>query len=464
VARAGGGWDPRAADDIGRRGDDASVAAGATRRPGRPVYGERQLHEPLARRAAAAYRHAHIVQRGGFHGRYLPSGLGSPKRAEREGGHLTWMQNGTLFAAPFDLATLAVIGSAVPVVQDVVSDISANTQVDVSRNGTLVYLSGSENASSAPLEWLSRDGKTTPLGTAPAPWSGVQIAPPDGRRLAFSLRDAAKEDVWTYDVARDALTRLTLGPSPARNPVRTPDGQRLVYSALRGSGTENLHWQRADGSGDATRLTTSPNPQSPVSWHPSGRFLAFQESRPQTGADLLILPVERDEAGGWKPGTPTVFLAGPFAEQLPRFSPDGRWLAYESNESGRVEIYVRPFPGPGAKWPLSTGGGTNAVWSRARRELLYLAPGRTDHGGAIHGRRRCVSSRGTARLERDASPSPAWHRRQLRSASGRQARGDGAEYRRAGRPDARDADLQLLRRAAARGAGDAMSLSRRHLR
>ena len=104
-------------------------------------------------------------------------------------------------------------------------------------------------------------------------------------------------------------------------------------------------------------------------------MFAFSENRPQTGYDLLILPLKGDEASGWKPGTPTVFLSGPFTEQEPRFSPDGRWLAYESNESGGgFEIYVRPFPGPGGKWQISTGGGTDVVWSRARHESLYLAP------------------------------------------------------------------------------------------
>ena len=221
---------------------------------------------------------------------------------------------------------------------------------------------------------MTRDGKTTPLRATLGNWSGVQIAP-DGRRLAFSLGDAAASfDVWTYDAARDALTRLTSDHGTDRTPVWTPDGRRLVYASSRSGGTPNLSWQRADGSGDATRLTTSPNAQLLGSWHPSGRVLAFQENRPQTGFDLLILPVEGDEASGWKPGTPTVFLSGPSAEQQPRFSPDGRWLAYESNESGAAEIYVRPYPGPGGKWPISTGGGTNAVWSRARRELLYLAP------------------------------------------------------------------------------------------
>jgi serine/threonine-protein kinase len=304
----------------------------------------------------------HIVQRGGFYGRYLPS------------GHLTWVRGGTLFAATFDLATLAVMGPAVPVLSRVLSTVIAgNAQVDVSHTGTLVYLPGVETASVAPLNWLTRDGKTTPLRATPAIWNAVQIAP-DGRRLAFFLSEEAKTDVWTYDAARDALTRLTVDPGTHRNPAWTPDGRRLVYGSTRSGGAENLYWQRSDGSGDATRLTTSPNAQFPGSWHPSGRFLAFVETRPQTGPDLLILPVEGNEASGWKPGTPTVFLGGPFYEAEPRFSPDGRWLAYDSNESGAFEIYVRPFPGPGGKWQISTGGGFDAVWSRARRELLYLAP------------------------------------------------------------------------------------------
>ena len=244
----------------------------------------------------------HIAQRGGSYGRYLPSGLGSPKRAERESGHLTWVHDGTLFAAPFDLATLVVTGPAVPVLPGVESSsLTGDAQVEVSHTGTLVYLPGGENALTAPLDWLTRDGKTTPLRATPANWSGVQIAP-DGRRLAFSLTDAANTDVWTYDAARDALTRLTFDPGVDRNPVWTPDGRRLVYASSRSGGAQNLYWQRADGSGDATRLTTSPNHRYPGSWHPSGRFLAFQETRPQTGNDLLILPVEGDEASGWKPG------------------------------------------------------------------------------------------------------------------------------------------------------------------
>jgi serine/threonine-protein kinase len=315
---------------------------------------------------------SHIVQRGALYGRYLPTGLGSAKPAEREGGHLTWVHDGTLFAAPFDLITLAVTGPAVPVVSGVLSSTSSgNAQVEVSHTGTLVYLPGRENASAYRLDWLTRDGKMTPVRATPASWTTVQIAP-DGKRLAFTLA-TGNLDVWTYDVARDALTPLTRDPGVDRNPVWTPDVQRLAYASSRG-GTMNLYWQRADGSGDATRLTTSPNAQVPGSWHPKGRFLAYQETRAQTGTDLLILPIDGDEASGWKPGTPTVFLSGPSGELQPRFSPDGRWLAYESNESGASEIYVRPFPAAAGKFPISTGGGTDAVWSRTRQELLYLAP------------------------------------------------------------------------------------------
>ena len=179
--------------------------------------------------------------------------------------------------------------------------------------------------------------------------------------------------IYRYDKANGDVTLLTDGKSRNTDPVWSYAGDKLVYGSTRGGGAENLYWQRADGSGDATRLTTSPNQQYPGSWHPSGRFLAFLETRPQTGYDLLILPIEGDEASGWKPGTPTVFLSTPFYVMQPRFSPDGRWLAYESPESGAFEIYVRPFPGPGGKWQISTGGGTNVHWSRARRELLYLA-------------------------------------------------------------------------------------------
>jgi Tol biopolymer transport system component len=136
----------------------------------------------------------------------------------------------------------------------------------------------------------------------------------------------------------------------------------------------NLYWQRADGTAEVQRLTESKGTQVPSSWHPSGKYLAFYEQNSTMGNDLMILPMEGDEASGWKPGKPTVFLNSPASEQELMFSPDGRWIAYSSDESGHAEIFVRPFPGPGGKWQISTTGGAFPTWSRTRHELFYVAP------------------------------------------------------------------------------------------
>src|SRR5262249_5231793 len=150
--------------------------------------------------------------------------------------------------------------------------------------------------------------------------------------------------------ARDTLTRLTFDPALDQKPIWTSDGRRITFASQRNGGAYNLYWQRADGTGDVQRLTRNNAGQFPGSWHPSGRFLAFNESTQKTAQDLMILPMEGDEASGWRPGKPTVFSNGPFNEVEPVFSPDGRWLAYQSDESGRFEVYVRPFPGAGGKW------------------------------------------------------------------------------------------------------------------
>jgi serine/threonine-protein kinase len=178
-------------------------------------------------------------------------------------------------------------------------------------------------------------------------------------------------DIWVYEWARDTFMRLTFDPSNETKPVWTPDGQRIVFASNRGHGSiSNLYWQRSDSTGEIQRLTDSPNSQLPGSWHPSGKFLAFQE---QTGSgfDLMILPMEGNESSGWKPGKPVPFLSTPATETDPMFSPDGRWIAYSSPESGTLDVYVQPFPGPGGKWQISSGGGQLPTWSRTRNEMFY---------------------------------------------------------------------------------------------
>jgi len=251
---------------------------------------------------------------------------------------------------------------------------TGGAQFAAADNGTLVYLPGQNVSDAAPILWMDQKGQTTPLRTTATNWSNPQFSP-DGRRLAMDILDK-QVDVWVYEWARDTLTRLTFDSALDGKPIWTPDGRRIAFSSQRDGKVENLYWQPADGTGDVQRLTVSTNRQMAASWHPSGKFLAYTETNPKTLDDLMILPMEGDEASGWKPGKPTVFLNSPFRDQEPMFSPDGRWLAYHSNESGRNEVYVRPFPGPGGKWQVSTLGGNAAIWSRTRPELFYSSPDR----------------------------------------------------------------------------------------
>ena len=299
-----------------------------------------------------------VIVHGGYNGRYVSS------------GHLLYLHSGTLFAAPFDVNRLELTGPPVPVVEGVASGPGGGAQFALSSNGTLVYEPGQSSTDvERDIYWMDRDGKTTMLRSTLADWSNIMFAP-DGRRLALDIADGAMDHVWVYEWARDTLSRLTLGAGIDYKPVWTPDSRRIVFSSQRDGGF-NLYWQRADGTDDAQRLTRSKNNQYPASWHPTGKLLAYSEMRPETNWDLMILPIEGDEASGWKPGEPRVLLSTGFVEGEPMFSPDGRWLAYISEKTGRPEVYVRPFPGPGGEWQISANGGNTPTWSRSRRELFY---------------------------------------------------------------------------------------------
>ena len=304
-----------------------------------------------------------LLLRGGFHGRYVRS------------GHLLYIRDGTLFSVSFDPERLELRGSPSPVVEGVLA--AANTggaQFSVADSGTLLYVPGKSVGIELPITWLDRTGKTTLLRAEPSDWSSPSFSP-DGTKLALTIGFGLAADVWIYEWARDRLTKLTFGSGPDHEPVWTPDGRRIAYgSATEKSTATNLFWKRSDGTGDAQRLTDSPNAQTPYSFHLSGRYLAYSE-RTKSNVDIMILPLEGDEKAGWKPGTPIVFQGTKSIENAPAFSPDGRWLAYLSTESGPPEVYVRPFPSGEGKWKISiTPGGLYPIWSRARRELFYLEP------------------------------------------------------------------------------------------
>jgi serine/threonine-protein kinase len=168
---------------------------------------------------------------------------------------------------------------------------------------------------------------------------------------------------------------LTLDQADERNPVWTPDSRGIAFASTRDQPAGNLYWQRTDGSGTIERLTHSPRAQRPMSWHPSGKFLAFTETMSPSRVELMILPLEGDAIRGWTPGVPVAYSDTDALTGSPMFSPDGRWLAYSSTESGRSEVYVRSFPGPGGKWVISMGGATLPTWSPTKPEILYNVDG-----------------------------------------------------------------------------------------
>jgi Tol biopolymer transport system component len=298
------------------------------------------------------------VQRGGSYARYLPS------------GHVVFLHEGTLFAVPFDLKRLEVTGQPAPILEGVVTYFTrGGAQFSFSETGNFVYVAGRSGDQTLSIYWMGHDGKFQPLRETPGGYFNPAFSP-DGKRLALQINVSKRSDIWVYEWERDALTRLTFAGEANSYPVWTPDGQRIVYSSQE-KGTVNLWWVRADGAWDAQRLTESKNNQYAGSWRPDGKILAFSQTNPGTNLDIMTLPMEGNDKSGWKVGEPKPFLNSPFIEVAPAFSPEGRWLAYESNESGGYEVYVRPFPGPGGKWQISTGGGLLPKWSRDGKELYY---------------------------------------------------------------------------------------------
>jgi serine/threonine-protein kinase len=297
--------------------------------------------------------------KGGSYARYLPS------------GHVVYLHSGTLFAVPFDLQRLEMTGQPTPVLEAVASSPGVGSaQYSFSNNGNLLYVGGRAGGQNVSVYWLDREGKFTSLREIPGSYRDPTFSP-DGKRLALEISDGKRGDIWAYEWERDSLTRLTFAGEENATPVWSPDGQRIVYSSREKGGPYNLWWIRADGGGNAQRLTQSKVPQAASSWRSDGKVIAFTQDNPGTNLDIMTLPVEGDEKSGWRPGEPKTFLNSSSAEAEPIFSPDGRWLAYESSESGSYEVYVRPFPGPGGKWQISTGGGVLPRWSRNGKELFY---------------------------------------------------------------------------------------------
>jgi eukaryotic-like serine/threonine-protein kinase len=299
-----------------------------------------------------------VLIEGGTYARYIPS------------GHMVYARAGGLLAVPFDLKRLEVTGPSVSILEGVsMNPTFGGAEFSSSSDGSLVYVPGGSSAVERTLLWVDRKGEARPLPAPPRAYLSPRLSP-DGQRLAVSI-EGTNAGLWLYDLARGTLTRLTETAGAIPFPIWTPDGKRVTFLSALG-GALNLYWMPADGSGAAERLTTSENTQWPGSWSPNGLVLAFSESDPTTGSDIWVLRLADDPStplGAGRKAQP--FLQTPSNESGGIFSPDGRWLAYVSDESGRQEVYLRPFPGPGGRLQISTEGGIEPVWARNGRELFY---------------------------------------------------------------------------------------------
>ncbi len=277
-------------------------------------------------------------------------------------GHLVYGGTAGLMAVRFDLNRLTTVGEPFTVAEKVFQSIFGLRFFEISQSGTLAFVPAIEGQVPRELVWVNRAGESSPVTKSRRGYSGLRLSP-DGRRLAVAVFGEMHVDVWVYEFARDTFTRLTLGGTNFISSW-TPDGKRVVFNSPR-QGPYNLYWQPADGGGEAEPLAPSEHAQEGVtSWSPDGRALAYTEFHPETGGDLMLTtPGDHRE--------PQEFLATPFNEHEAEFSPDGRFLAYSSDQSGRREIYVRELAGSGRTWQISGDGGREPKWARSGRELFY---------------------------------------------------------------------------------------------
>lgn len=285
------------------------------------------------------------------------------------GGYLLFMRDNALVAQAFDADRLQLSGEPLTVAEGVLSyptdaGPTAYAAFSVSTNGHLFYLLGSAEVTQ--LTWFDRAGKSQGPIAAQGTYSEPRFSP-DGKRVVAPREDVPGSDLWMIDLARGTTTRFTFDPKPDVSPIWSPDGSRVVFASPR-AGKHWLYQKLSSGAGGDELLLQTDRDAFPDDWSSDGRFILYEvNAGPQTRFDLWVLPLFGDRQ-------PFPFLQGEFDETHAQFSPDGRFVAYVSNESGRPEVYVQSFPGPGGKWQVSTGGGDQPQWRRDGKELFYVAP------------------------------------------------------------------------------------------
>ena len=295
-----------------------------------------------------------ILLEGGTNPRFVPT------------GHLMYVRGSTLFAVPFDPRRQEITGQSAGVVSGARTELDGGlTDFSIAESGLLAYVPGSLRGSDNRVVWVNPEGTVEPLLDGRAAFTGAKLSP-DGRQLALTIT-GPNDQMWLYNFARRTLTQLTFEwDNLSAN--WTPDGSHIAFLSNR-LGPYNYYWLTPDGSPSVERLTDGPNRQGGGSWLPDGKSFAYVDTSPTTGRDIWLLTVAHERRT--RP-----LIQKPFNQWFARFSPDGRWLAYVSDETGRPEVYVEPFPARGARWQISNEGGTLPVWERHGRELYYRNGGK----------------------------------------------------------------------------------------
>jgi Tol biopolymer transport system component len=281
-------------------------------------------------------------------------------------GYLLFMRESTLMAQRFDATTLQLSGEPLPLVEQVNVTPIGFGSYSVSDDGVLVYLSGGGQSL---LTWFDRSGKLLSSTGAANYYSNLFLSP-DEKRVAVATWDpqTSTRDIWIIDSARTTSTRFTFNAAEDFLPIWSPDGAKILFVSDR-SGFGNFYEKPTSGAANEEEILTTNERKYSSDWSRDGQYLAFTSSSPQTKLDLWVLPMFGDRK-------PIPFLQTSFNEDDPRFSPDGHFIAYDSDDSGSYEVYVQPFPASGAKWQISSGGGMQPRWRRDGKELFYMAPNR----------------------------------------------------------------------------------------
>ena len=352
-------------------GEDKSSAEALYRYPVFLPDGHHFVYLKTGTQQGAGYSEIFVTSIDGAERTRLTQANSHARYTEAGGGNLIFVRDDALVAQSFDVNSLKLAGEPYTISEKVTINTLAIGFFSVATNGTVVLDPIGSRFDSQLLEWFDRSGK--PLGTMGDSGSYMmsisnQKLSRDGKRIAVAKVDPQTKtrDIYVIDIARNTSSRLTSNPGEDRYPIWSPDDSRIAWNSDRDGGISAIYQKLASGVGEDELLLSSDVPISPSSWSPDGRFLLYNRIDPKTGADIWVLPTEGEKK-------PFVFLQTPSSETAPRFSPDGKFVVYVSQDQGRPEIFVQTFPASGNRWQISNNGGRAPAWRSDGKEMFFVS-------------------------------------------------------------------------------------------